>query len=82
VGILGEKDRPGAGAPDGFLPAKAAQRLDELEIEGQLADGGGFAARDDQPIQVLELLGQPYLHRLRPDLAQHEDMFFEITLKG
>jgi len=44
--------------------AEIDQRLHQAKVHGQLADRGGFTAGDDQPIQAVEVAGQPHLHRL------------------
>ena len=49
---------------------------------GQLADRRALPARDDQPIQLVELLRQPDLHRLHAQPAQDLDMFDKRPLQG
>ena len=41
--------------------SKGAQRLDQVEIDRQFADGGRFPAGDDQPGQAGEMLRQAHL---------------------
>jgi len=82
TGILREEDRPGAGAPDGVLFTKLDQWLHQAEIHGQLADGGRFAAGDDQPIQPCEMAGQAHLGALNAQALEHCNVFCEIALDG
>ena len=75
-----EHDHPGAGAEDRRL--EPPQRLVEPVQPHQPPDRGRFAARHDQPVEALELRGQPHLDRLRPEPAQHRRMLAEVPLDG
>src|SRR5579884_21461 len=75
-----EHDHPGAGAED-----RAGERLHRLvePVEPhQAADRGRLAARDDQPVEAVELLGQAHLDRLRAEPAQHGRVLAEVPLYG
>ena len=65
-GRPGEEDHPGTGAQAwaGRRRSMAAQRLDEAEPLGQLADGGGLPTGDDQAAEAVEVGGRAHQHRL------------------
>ena len=75
-----EDDHPRARPED--RPAELAHRLVEAVELHQPADRGRLAAGDDQPVEALELLGQPHLDRLGAEPPQHGRVLAEVPLHG
>ena len=73
-----EEDHPGAGPEDG----PRAQRLLEAVDPDQTHDRGRFAAGDDEPVEVLELLRLAHLDRLGAEAPQHGRVLAEVALDG
>jgi hypothetical protein len=58
--LVGEHDQAGAGAVDGHArPHARAEGFHQAEEDGQLGDGGGLAAGDDEGVHLGELFGAP-----------------------
>ena len=55
--FLGEEDAAGAGAEDGLGVDEGVEGVEEAGALEMLEEGGGLAARDDQSIEVVELVG-------------------------
>ncbi len=75
-----EDDHPGARAEDRRL--ERPQCLVEPVEAHQPRDRGRLAARQDQPVEPLELLGQAHLDRLRAEAAEHRRVLAEVALYG
>src|SRR3954447_12286918 len=75
-----EDDHAGAGAEDRGV--EAPQCLVEAVEPHQPHDRGRLAARQDQPVEPLELLGQANLERLGTEAPQHGRMLAEVSLHG
>ena len=75
-----EHDHPGAGAEDRGL--EGADRVVEPVQPHQARHRRRLAARDDQPVEPLELLRQAHLDDLGPEPAQHRDVLAERSLQG
>ena len=67
---------PSTGAP------KLADRLLQPVEADQTHDRGRFAARNDEPVEPVELLGQPYLAHVGSERAQHRHVLAEVALHG
>nr|POF17725.1 hypothetical protein CFP56_13137 [Quercus suber] len=77
VGALSEQDQPGTGAPGG-LPVqfyKVPQRVEEVRTFGDEADGGTFAAGQDECIASRKFC-------LGPDLLEVEGLELESGMRG
>ena len=48
----------------------------------QPADRGRLTARDDEPVEALELLGLPHLDRLHAETRERRDVLAEVPLQG
>ncbi len=79
--VLRQEDEAGAGSPGGGGAGKAAQRLNQPVLGGQLANGCAFTARDDEAIQPFQVLWQAHLGGLRAQAAQHFFVFNEGALQ-
>src|SRR5450759_541666 len=79
-GIPGEQDHAGAGAEDGAF--ESADRRLELVGAHQLADRGGLAAGDDQPVEPVELVRFSHLARLNAEPPEHGQVLAEVSLHG
>ena len=55
--FFGEEDAAGAGAEDGLGVDEGVEGVEEAGALEMLEEGGGLAARDDQSIEVVELVG-------------------------
>src|SRR5204862_3314358 len=75
-----EEDHPGARSQD--RAAELAHRFVETVEPHQAADGGRLAAGDDQPVEPVELLGEPDLDRLGTEPPQHGCVLSEVPLHG
>ena len=75
-----EQDHPGAGPEDGAL--EAADRLLEPVEPHQARDRRRLAARDDEPVEPVELLGLAHLDDVRAEPAQHRRVLAEVALDG
>src|SRR5215471_312997 len=75
-----EEDHPGAGAED--RPLEAANRLLQAVEAHQAADCRRLPARDDQPVELRQLLGLAHLERLGAEPAQHGRVLAHVALDG
>ena len=75
-----EQDHPGARAEDRLL--EPAQRLVEPVEAHQPRHRRRLAARHDQPVEPVELLGQAHLDRLGAEPAQHGRVLAKVSLHG
>src|SRR5688500_2552604 len=75
-----EDDHPGAGAED--RTAVAANRIVEAVELGQAHDRRGLASGDDEPVEPLELVGQPYFDDVCSQLAQRCRVLAERSLQS
>src|SRR5262245_36659570 len=73
-----EQDHPGAGAE--HRPAELPHRLLEPVDPDQPHDRRRLPARDDEAVDVVELLRLADLHRVRAKLPQHRRVLPEIAL--
>ncbi len=75
-----EDDHPGARPED-----RAAERADgfvEVVEPHQPSDRGRLPAGDDEPVEPVELLGEPHLDRLGAEAPQHCGVLPEVPLHG
>src|SRR5919204_195652 len=75
-----EDDHARAGSEDGA--GEAAHRLVEAVEPHQAREGRRFAARDDEPVEVRELLRQPDFDHVRAEAPQHRRVLAEVSLHG
>ena len=75
-----EHDHPRAGAEDRRV--EPPERLVEAVEAHQPRDRGRLAARQDQPVEPVELLGQAHLDRLGAEAPQHRRVLAEVPLHG
>src|SRR5918911_4338922 len=75
-----EDDHPGARAED--RAGERPQRLVEAVQAHQAHERRRLPARDDEPVEPLELLRQPHLDRLGAEPAQHRRVLAEVPLDG
>ena len=80
--FFGEQDGARAGASNRAGLPEGAQRLYQIKSDEQLANGGGFSARDDQTLQPFEVPGQPHLSDISPEFLEADAVFAKIALKG
>ncbi len=78
--VTSEQDHAGAGAEDRAL--EIADNLLESVGTGQLAYRRRLPARDDEPVQALELLGLPHLDRAGAESAEYRHVLAEVALQG
>jgi hypothetical protein len=78
-----EHDHPRAGAEDGLAAGdEVDQRLGEsLSLDSE-PDGRGFASRDDESIDALEILGRADLPDVDVEAGECLRMGLEPALKG
>ena len=79
VGAVDE-DHPRAGAEDGSV--EAPDRLVEAVEGGEPQDRRRLAARDHEPVEPVELLGEAHLHDLRAGGAEHPRVLAKRPLEG
>ena len=75
-----EHDHAGAGTED--RGRERADRLVEAVQAHQAHHRGRLAARDDQPVEAVELLRQAHLDPLDAEATQHRDVLTERSLQG
>src|SRR6476661_6380612 len=75
-----EDDHAGARPEDRRV--EPSHRLVEAVEPHQPHDRGRLAARQDQPVEPLELLGQAHLDRLGAEAPQHGRVLAEVSLHG
>src|SRR5262245_6949707 len=75
-----EHDHPGAGAE--HRPVELAQRLVEAVEPHQARERGRLAARDDEPVEPVELLGDADLDNVGAEAPQHRRVLAEVPLHG
>src|SRR5437588_3740369 len=80
-GPAGHQDHPGAGPVEAHAePDPLRNRPVEAGADHQLADGGGFPARQDQPVHAVEVLGETDLHRIHPDPPEGDPVLDHVPL--
>ena len=82
VGLLGQKDQPGTGSPYRMGSGKLPQRIYQPIGNRQLADGGAFATRNNEPSQPVQLFGQAHFSGFCSKPAQDLNVFAERALEG
>jgi hypothetical protein len=65
-----------------MLFPELSERPEELKIGGQFADGGGFAAREDQPLDPLQIARQAYFRRVHRQAPENGQVLGKIALQG
>ena len=81
--VPGQKNEARAGSPSRFsLPDKSAKRFNEVELSGQLADGRALASRNNQGIEVFQLLGGAHFADGRAQSPKHIGVLDVISLQG
>src|SRR5437667_3434560 len=75
-----EDDHARARAED--RAAEGANGLVQPIEAHQPHEGRRLPARDDEPVEALELLGLAHLHGLSPEAAQHCEMLAKVALDG
>ncbi len=80
--LAGQHDHPRARAI-GRKPGSQSgtQRLKQIEPAQQVADGGGFATRNHQPIHRVEFAAAAHGHRLGAGFAQRRQVLAGIALQ-
>src|SRR3954447_17339062 len=78
--VTGEDDHPRARPED--RAAEPAHRLLEAVQPHEAADRGRLAARDDEPVEPLELCGEANLDRFRAEPPQHRRVLSKVPLHG
>src|SRR5215213_1849689 len=73
-----EHDHPRAGAED--RSCEALHRLVEAVEPHQPHERRRLAARDDEAVQALQLIGLPDLDRVGPEASQHRRVLAEVPL--
>ena len=77
-----QHDHPGTAAERGQAGLyPLAHRLHQVERHGQLPDRGGLAARDDQAVDLVELLWPADLHRRGARGGQRAQVLGDVTLQ-
>ena len=74
-----EDDHPGA-RPE-HCALEALDRVIEPVEPGQPHDRRRFAARDDEPVEPVELMGQTHLDHIRPESPEHVHVLAEGALE-
>ena len=74
-----DEDHAGAGAED--RPVERADRLVEPVQRRELRDRRRFPARDDEPVEPVELLRQSHLDHVRPRSPEGASMLPERALE-
>ena len=59
-----------------------ADRIEQPELDRQLADRGRLAARDHQRVDVVQLLRPAYAARHHVGLGQRAQVLADVTLQG
>ena len=71
----------GAGAPQRMFRRKGLQRLHQVKIHRQFADGGRLAAGNDQSVQPVQVSGQAHLAHFGAQALQHHLVFVKRALQ-
>ena len=83
TGPLGENDEAGTCAPDWEAALDhGPQRVVEVEVLYQAAEGAALAAGHDQAVQVAQAIGRADLPHVGAEAAKDGLMFDEIALEG
>src|SRR6187551_3789047 len=78
--IAVDEDHPGTGAED--RPPERPDRLVEPVEPRELRDRRRLPAGDDEPVEIVELLGEPDLHHVRAGVAQRARVLPKCPLQG
>ena len=62
--------------------AEISQWIHQTKVHSQFADGGRFAARYDQPVQSVQVIGKTYFRGLNAQPFEHNNVFGKVTLKS
>ena len=80
--VRGDEDRTRAGPPHRHARRGALLELgDDPVVRGELADRRALAARDDERVDLVELLGAPHVDRLDAEVAQRREVLGEVPLE-
>src|SRR5437899_11993488 len=79
--FTGQADGAGAGA-EGWLHAHELFELVESSFSQQLEEGAGFAAGDDEAVDLVQLLGFLDEHNFGAQLFEPAPVRIEISLQG
>src|SRR5437899_4791064 len=80
--VLGNEDRPGAGAPDRHpLGDAVAELLDDPVLLRELADGRALTPGDDERIDLAELLRPAHVDRGDPEPTERGEVLREVALQ-
>src|SRR5712691_13506549 len=81
--VLREEDRSGAGAPHRHaVGGSLADLRDDPVVLRELADRRALAARDDERVDVVELLGPAHVDTFRANAAERGEVLAEIALEA
>jgi hypothetical protein len=78
----GEEDASGAGAEGGFGPDKGAEGVEEAAAFEKFEEGGGFAAGNDETVDVGELFGLADEDGLGSGFAERLSVGIVVALEG
>src|SRR5207237_4609903 len=80
--LFGDEDRARACPPDGHAFGDAVLELvDDAVLARELSDGRALATRDDQRIDLVELLGSAHVDAFDAEPIERSEMLREITLQ-
>lgn len=78
--IFRQEDGACTRPPNGMALTKLPQRFHQAISHGKFADGGGFAAGDNETVQSVQVLGQTDFGCLYFQAFEHGDMLGKIAL--
>lgn len=82
-GPLGEDDQAGAGAPDRESGGdQLLKGLVKLEVQHEAAEAGALAARDDEAVELGQVVGFAHLAGFDAQALEDADVLGKVALKG
>jgi hypothetical protein len=79
--LMGHHYHAGAGAPNGFsLVGHLRYRLPEMIDAQQSAQGSAFAAGDNKPVDLLQMLRKPHLAAFYTQSLEYSNVFYKVSL--
>lgn len=80
--LFGHENHAGASAPNRFFSGESTERVHQIVDGGQLADGGAFAAGNNEAIDIIKLMGEADFDGGGAELVEHFDMLDEGSLES
>jgi len=80
--VAGKQDGTGAGAEGGFGVGEGLEGVEEVTSVEEFEDGGGFAAGENEAVELVEFIGIADFDRVGAGLSEGSGVGGEVALNG